>query len=44
MANAFGIDIGSNTIKIYHKQDRKIRSFHTVLAIVNRDQMYAYGN
>ncbi len=44
MSNAFGIDLGSCNLKIYSRQDKKVKTIKNTIAVVSRDQMYAYGD
>lgn len=42
--NAFGIDLGTNNIKIYSKSDDKISVEKNMIAIENKKVLFAYGN
>ena len=45
MANsAFGIDLGTNNIKIYSKADDSIMIEKNMIAIENKNTLFAYGN
>lgn len=43
MSNQFGIDIGTRNLKIYYG-DNDILNIKNTIAIVNKNQMYAYGD
>ena len=42
--NAFGIDLGTNNIKIYNKSDDSISIEKNMIAIENKKVLFAYGN
>ena len=42
--NAFGIDLGTNNIKIYSKNDDKILVEKNMIAIENKNTLFAYGD
>ena len=42
--NAFGIDLGTNNIKIYSKNDDSIIIEKNMIAIENKSNVFAYGN
>ena len=42
--NAFGIDLGTNNIKIYSRTDDHIIVEKNMIAIENKDTLFAYGN
>ena len=42
--NAFGIDLGTNNIKIYHRNDDNIMIEKNMIAIENKNTLFAYGN
>ncbi len=42
--NAFGIDLGTNNIKIYNKNDDSIMVEKNMIAIENKNTLFAYGN
>ena len=42
--NAFGIDLGTNNIKIYNRNDDNIIIEKNMIAIRNREQVIAVGN
>ncbi len=42
--NAFGIDLGTNNIKIYSKGDDHILVEKNMIAIENKNVLFAYGN
>lgn len=44
MTNAFGIDLGTNNIKIYSKSDDSILIEKNMIAIENKNTLFAYGN
>ncbi len=44
MGNAFGLDLGSCNLKIYSLKENKVRTMKNTIAVVSRDQMYAYGD
>jgi rod shape-determining protein MreB len=44
MANSFGIDIGTQNLKIYSSSNNSITNIKNTIAIVNKNQMYAYGD
>ena len=44
MANSFGIDIGTQNLKIYSGFNNQITNIKNTIAIVNKNQMYAYGD
>lgn len=43
-ANAFGIDLGTNNIKIYSKADDGILCEKNMIAIENKKRVFAYGD
>lgn len=44
MGSSFGIDIGTKQLKIYSGSDGTITTMYNTISIVNKDQMYAYGD
>ncbi len=42
--NAFGIDLGTNNIKIYNRNDDSILVEKNMIAIENKNTLFAYGN
>lgn len=42
--NVFGIDLGTNNIKIYSKNDDKIMVEKNMIAIENKNTVFAYGD
>ena len=42
--NAFGIDLGTNNIKIYSRSDDSILVEKNMIAIENKNTLFAYGN
>lgn len=44
LGNAFGIDLGTNNIKIYNHSSGKIRVQKNMIAVQNRTNMIAYGD
>lgn len=42
--NAYGIDLGTNNIKIYDKSDDKIHVEKNMIAIENKNTLFAYGD
>ena len=44
MANIYGIDLGTCNIKIFSKHSNKIIKEKNTIAIINKNQLYAYGN
>ena len=43
-SNAFGIDLGTNNIKIYSRNDDKIFVEKNMIAIANKKDLFAYGD
>ncbi|MCR5098613.1 MAG: rod shape-determining protein [Lachnospiraceae bacterium] len=44
MSTGYGIDMGTGNLKIYSSADGSITNEKNTIAIVNKDQMYAYGD
>lgn len=44
MSNGYGIDLGTGNLKIYNKATDEITNEKNTIAIVNKDEMYAYGD
>lgn len=42
--NAFGIDLGTNNIKIYSRNDDNIMAEKNMIAIENKNTLFAYGD
>ena len=42
--NAFGIDLGTNNIKIYNRSDDSVLVEKNMIAIENKNTLFAYGN
>ena len=42
--NVYGIDLGTCNMKIYCKVSNKILNEKNTIALVNKDQIYAYGD
>ncbi|MBD5478886.1 MAG: rod shape-determining protein [Lachnospiraceae bacterium] len=42
--NAFGIDLGTNNIKIYSRNDDSIMVEKNMIAVENKNNIFAYGN
>ena len=42
--NAFGIDLGTNNIKIYSRSDDNVLVEKNMIAIENKNTLFAYGN
>ena len=42
--NAFGIDLGTNNIKIYNRNDDNIMVEKNMIAIENKNTLFAYGD
>ncbi len=42
--NVYGIDLGTSNLKVYCKATGKILNEKNTIAIVNKNQMYAYGD
>ena len=42
--NAFGIDLGTNNIKIYSRNDDNIMVEKNMIAVENKNNIFAYGN
>lgn len=42
--NAFGIDLGTSNIKIYNKNDGNVLIEKNMIAIENKNTLFAYGN
>ncbi len=42
--NAFGIDLGTNNIKIYDRNEDKVVIEKNMIAIENKNTLFAYGN
>lgn len=43
-SNAFGIDLGTNNIKIYSRNDDKVVVEKNMIAIANKKELFAYGD
>ena len=44
MANIYGIDLGTCNIKIFSKHSNKIIKEKNTIAVINKNQLYAYGD
>lgn len=44
MSNTFGIDMGTCNVKVFCKSTGKVLNEKNTIAIVNKNQMYAYGD
>lgn len=44
MSSSFGIDIGTGNLKVFAANAGKIVNIKNTIAIVNKDQMYSYGD
>ena len=44
MPVSFGIDIGTQNLKIFSGSNSQITNIKNTIAIVNKNQMYAYGD
>lgn len=44
MTSTFGIDLGTCNVKVFCKSTGKVLNEKNTIAIVNKNQMYAYGN
>ena len=44
MSNAYGIDLGTNNLKIYDNSNDTILNISNTIAIVDDNQMYSYGD
>ena len=44
MSNAYGIDMGTQNLKIYSKATGEVTNIKNTIAIMEKDQMYAYGD
>lgn len=42
--NAFGIDLGTNNIKIYNRNDDSVMVEKNMIAVENKNSIFAYGN
>ena len=42
--NAFGIDLGTNNIKIYSRSDDSVLVEKNMIAIENKNVLFAYGD
>ena len=43
-SNVYGIDLGTNNLKVFCKNSGKILNEKNTVAIVNKNQLYAYGD
>lgn len=44
MSNAYGIDMGTQNLKIFSKGTGEILNIKNTIAVMDKDQMYAYGD
>lgn len=42
--NVYGIDLGTCNLKVYCKATGKVLNEKNTIAIINKNQMYAYGD
>ena len=42
--NSFGIDLGTSNIKIYSRNEDSVMIEKNMIAIENKDTLFAYGN
>ena len=42
--NAFGIDLGTNNIKIYNRADDEVFVEKNMIALTSKGQLFAYGD
>ena len=42
--NVYGIDLGTCNMKVYCKSTNKILNEKNTIALVNKDEIYAYGD
>lgn len=44
MSNCYGIDMGTNNLKIYSNNSKSVVNVKNTIAIIDNDKMYAYGD
>lgn len=44
MSNSYGIDMGTANLKIYNNNTDEVTSIKNTIAIIEKDEMYAYGD
>ena len=44
MANIYGVDLGTCNLKIFNKHTNKIIKEKNTISIINKNQLYAYGD
>ncbi len=44
MSNSFGIDIGTQNLKVYSASSDSVTNIKNTISIVNKNEMYAYGD
>ena len=44
MSNCYGIDMGTNNLKIFSNNSKSVLNVKNTIAIVDNDKMYAYGD
>lgn len=44
MSNAYGIDMGTSNLKIFNKSSNEVTNVKNTIAVVEKNQMYAYGD
>ncbi len=44
MANTYGVDLGTSNLKIYSRQSGTVVSQKNTIALINKDELYAYGD
>ena len=42
--NAYGIDLGTFNLKIYNRSTNDVTNVKNTIAVINKDQIYAYGD
>ena len=42
--NVYGIDLGTNNFKVYSKASGKTMLEKNTIALINKDEIYAYGD
>ncbi len=44
MPNTYGFDLGTRNIKFYNQNSGRVHMEKNTIALINRDELYAYGN
>ncbi len=44
MSNSYGIDLGTNNLKIYNSNGKQVTTMKNTIAIVDGNRLYSYGN